>query len=72
MTSERQELYPFLNQPVVILGRLTKETRINHYRNACIRAIELRPFVSDQAVQDLDPVCIHHGWLQECGIWSSG
>ena len=68
MTSERQELYPFLNQPVVILGRLTKETRINHYRNACMRAIELRPFVSDQAVQDLDPVCIHHGWLQLTGV----
>ena len=68
MTSERQELYPFLNQPVVILGRLTKETRINHYRNACVRAIELRPFVSDQAVQDLDPVCIHHGWLQLTGV----
>ena len=66
--AERYELRPFLNQPVVILGRLSKEARINHYRNACIRAIELRPFVSDQAVQDLDPVCIHHGWLQLTGV----
>lgn len=68
MMAERYELRPFLNQPVVILGRLSKEARINHYRNACIRAIELRPFVSDQAVQDLDAVCVHHGWIQLTGL----
>ena len=65
--AERYELRPFLNQPVVILGRLSKEARINLYRNACIRA-ELRPFVSDQAVQDLDAVCVHHGWIQLTGL----
>ena len=69
MTAERYELRPFLNQPVVIVGRLSKEIRSNlNCRNVCIRAIELRPFVSDQAVQDLDAVCVHHGWIQLTGL----
>ena len=69
MKIERYELHPFLNQPVVIVGRLSKEIRSDlNCRNVCIRAIELRPFVSDQAVQDLDAVCVHHGWIQLTGL----
>ena len=69
MKIERYELHPFLNQPVVIVGRLSKVISVNHrYRNACIRSIELRPFVSHQAVQDLDALKVHHGWIQLTGV----
>ena len=68
-TAERHELRPFLNQPVVIVGRLCKESRVDcGCRNACLRAIELHPFVNDIAVQDLDAVHVHHGWIQLTGV----
>ena len=67
--AERHELRHFLNQPVVIVGRLQKESYLNrNYRNACLRAIELRPFVDDTAVQNLDAVHVHHGWIQITGM----
>ena len=69
MTVERHELRLFLNQPVVIVGRLSKENSINgNHRNACLRAIEMRPLVSDTAIQTLDAVRVHHGWLQLTGM----
>jgi len=67
--AERHELRHFLNQPVVIVGRLQKESHLDRdYRNACLRAIELRPFADDTAVQNLDAVRVHHGWIQLTGM----
>ena len=69
MTVERHELRLFLNQPVVIVGRLSKQNSINgNHHNACLRAIEMRPLVSDTAIQTLDAVRVHHGWLQLTGM----
>ena len=69
MTVERHELRLFLNQPVVIVGRLSKQNSINGNRhNACLRAIEMRPLVGDTAIQTLDAVRVHHGWLQLTGM----
>ena len=69
MTAQRHELRPFLNQPVVIVGRLKKESRVNRdYRNVCLRAIEVRPFVDDTAVRNLAAVRVHHGWIQLTGL----
>ena len=69
MTVERHELHLFLNQPVVIVGRLSKQNSINGNRhNACLRAIEMRPLVGDTAIQTLDAVRVHHGWLQLTGM----
>ena len=69
MTAQRQELHPFFNQPVVIVGRLKKESRVDlDYRNVCLRAIEVRPFVDDTAVRKLEAVRVHHGWIQLTGL----
>ena len=69
MTAQRQELHPFFNQPVVIVGRLKKESRVDlDYRNVCLRAIEVRPFVDDTAVRNLEAVRVHHGWIQLTGL----
>ncbi len=69
MTAQRQELHPFVNQPVVIVGRLKKESRVDlDYRNVCLRAIEVRPFVDDTAVRNLEAVRVHHGWIQLTGL----
>ena len=43
------------------------EPRINHYRNAAY-VRETAPFREHQAVQDLDSVCVHHGWIQLTGL----
>lgn len=60
---------PFLNRPVVIVGRHAKDNNISgNYRNACLRAIEIRPLVSDMAIQNLEAVHVHHGWLQLTGM----
>ena len=69
MTAQRQELHPFFNQPVVIVGRLKKESRVDlDCRNVCLRAIEVRPFVDDTAVRKLEAVRVHHGWIQLTGL----
>ena len=69
MTAERHELRPFLNQPVVIVGRLKKESRVDRdYRNVCLRAIEVRSFSNDTAIRNLEAVRVHHGWIQLTGL----
>ena len=67
--AERHELRPFLNQPVVINGRLKSKTRVDRdCRNICLRAIEVRPFLNDTAIRNLEAVRVHHGWIQLTGV----
>ena len=70
MTAERQELHPFSQSACCDPWSTEKRKPVDLIITAmpAYVRLKLRPFVSDQAVQDLDPVCIHHGWLQLTGV----